>query len=107
MITGPDVINRLIEDSGASGNVHRLASMRPKTHEYVVNSPERPVSERVHVFDDFFFDCRVRRSKGMSRIFWMRAFPSIAIAYAEAAQGLAAGPKTHARRLRVRVEISN
>jgi hypothetical protein len=107
MIAGPDAIDRLIKDSSATGNVHRLASMCSKAHEDVVNSPERPVSERAHVLDDFLFDDRACRSKGMSGVFRMRASPSVAIAYAAVAQGLAAGPKTYTRGVRVCVEVSN
>lgn len=86
MIAGPNAIDWLIEDSRASNNVHRLASVSSKAHEDVVNSPERPISERPHVLDDFFFDNRARRSKRMSGVVRMRASPSVAIAYANIAQ---------------------
>jgi hypothetical protein len=107
MIAGPDAIDGLIEDSGAARNVHGLASMCPKTHEDIVDSPERPIAERARVLDHFIFNDRACWSKGMSRIIRIRASPSIAIAYADVAQGLAAGPKAYAGSLWVRVEISN
>lgn len=106
MIARPDSIDWFVEDSCASRNVHGLPTVCAKTHEDVVDSPERPVAEWAHVLDHFIFNDRARGGKGMSGIVRMRALPRIVVAYAEVAQGLAAGPKTYVGRFWIGVEIS-
>src|SRR5215204_76046 len=96
MVAGPHAVYWFVEHTRAGGDLEGRPVVSA-AHEDVVDPSERPVGGSHQ---------RVVRRVCVARISGMGALPSVPVAHAHAAQGLAATPEAHAGRIGIGIEVT-